>query len=335
MLLTNTSGHTDVGVYTCTLPMLLSSRRHTVDSCKKYLTIPQFDCKCRHGHNLFFGAHSSEVYKNSEKLDSNLCRSCYARRPRMARKRSHQDFMDLSIDEPLSPILRPPRQTMHSNDSNSDGDEVMGTGIASPRFQTEHANEWALLDSQAAASVPPSGSGAGVQRPGAGGQRPGSAESAPTWGQVLSSLKVWGITPGSQSAAASPTGNQTHVPHMASDDVSVDTTAGGGPSNRAQTPGSSGRAEPEAERPTAELRAEGTSRSGAGLMPSRPASASAALGAGADRGAVSARQRSDRLSSSLDSSQVEPVHCAPMLCCVVHCCTTLSNSFVLCSASFK
>ena len=46
----------------------------------------------------------------------------------MVRKRSHQAFTDLQAEEPLSPVLRPPRQQMGSGESGSDGDEVMGTG---------------------------------------------------------------------------------------------------------------------------------------------------------------------------------------------------------------
>lgn len=49
----------------------------------------------------------------------------------MVRKRSHQAFTDLQAQEPLSPVLRPPRQEMGSGESGSDSDEVMGTGDAS------------------------------------------------------------------------------------------------------------------------------------------------------------------------------------------------------------
>lgn len=59
------------------------------------------------------------------------CRSCYAQRPRMLRKRSHQAFTDMEAEQPLSPVLRPPHQEMDSGDSSSDGDEVMGTGDTS------------------------------------------------------------------------------------------------------------------------------------------------------------------------------------------------------------
>jgi len=57
-----------------------------------------------------------------------VCRSCYAQRPRMLRKRSHQAFTDLEAEQPLSPVLHPPHQEMGSGESGSDGDEVMGTG---------------------------------------------------------------------------------------------------------------------------------------------------------------------------------------------------------------
>jgi len=60
-----------------------------------------------------------------------VCRSCYAQRPRMLRKRSHQAFTDMEVEQPLSPVLRPPHQEMGSGDSESDGDEVMGTGDTS------------------------------------------------------------------------------------------------------------------------------------------------------------------------------------------------------------
>lgn len=60
-----------------------------------------------------------------------VCRSCYAQRPRMLRKRSHQAFTDMEAEQPLSPVLRPPHQKMGSGDSGSDGDEVMGTGDTS------------------------------------------------------------------------------------------------------------------------------------------------------------------------------------------------------------
>lgn len=108
--------------------------------------------------------------------------------------------MDLAVEEPLSPVLHPPRQTMHSHDTDSasDGDEVMGTAIASPHSQVELASEWALLD-RAAGNHP----GANqlltdLSEPSEG------TSSAPSWGQVLGNLKTWGITPASQSAAASP-----------------------------------------------------------------------------------------------------------------------------------
>jgi hypothetical protein len=60
-----------------------------------------------------------------------MCRSCYAQRPRILRKRSHQAFTDMEAEQPLSPVLRPPHQEMGSGDSESDGDEVMGTGDTS------------------------------------------------------------------------------------------------------------------------------------------------------------------------------------------------------------
>ena len=60
-----------------------------------------------------------------------VCRSCYAQRPRILRKRSHQAFTDMEAEQPLSPVLRPPHQEMGSGDSGSDGDEVMGTGDTS------------------------------------------------------------------------------------------------------------------------------------------------------------------------------------------------------------
>lgn len=111
-------------------------------------------------------------------------RSCYAQRPRMLRKRSHQAFTDLETEEPLSPIARPLHQEMGAGGSDSDGDEVMGTGLPSPRnsIAKELASLGAASDSLAAPATGP----------------------APTWGKVLGSLKLWGIAPSSQSAAASP-----------------------------------------------------------------------------------------------------------------------------------
>lgn len=48
----------------------------------------------------------------------------------MLRKRSHQAFTDLETEEPLSPIARPLHQEMGAGGSDSDGDEVMGTGVS-------------------------------------------------------------------------------------------------------------------------------------------------------------------------------------------------------------
>ena len=201
----------------------------------------------------------------------------------MTRKRSHQDFMDLSIDEPLSPILRPPRQSMHSNDSGSDGDQVMGTGIASPRSQVEHASEWALLDDETGAfSRCPE---PGPNSLGPASNRPAEAESAPTWGQVLGNLKSWGITPGSQSAVASPVAGRSHVPHMAADSGHMDLSV------------------PSLESEHADSGAE-ASKIGAGAFSSRPMSAGATLEASRVDHSAAAQQQSDRLSSSLDINQV-------------------------------
>lgn len=203
----------------------------------------------------------------------------------MTRKRSHQDFMDLSIEEPLSPVLRPPRQSMHSNDSGSDGDEFMGTGIASPRAQVDHASEWASID-------PDTISGAVPDPPRAVADTTG-AESAPTWGEVLGSLKTWGITPSSQSAAASPISGMAHMPahgaHVGQPQLSLRL-------NSQQS---------LLEDAEHAAHADEAPEVGAGALPSRPASAGAALGAlDSSRGSEAAKQRSDRLSSSLDSSQV-------------------------------
>lgn len=218
----------------------------------------------------------------------------------MTRKRSHQDFMDLSIDEPLSPVLRPPRQTMHSNDSGSDGDEIMGMGIASPRSQVEQASEWALLDSQAA-------SGALSSRPGADTNRPDVAESAPTWGQVLNSLKTWGITPSSQSAAASPVSGRDHMTRVHANDPTLSQSQHSlGLDSRNSVLNYSEHAELDIEGPDMNTRSEGTSRTGTGPVLSRPASAGAAFATGANQESAAVRQKSDRLSSSLDNSQVEP-----------------------------
>ncbi|KAA6418802.1 MAG: lipase class 3 family [Trebouxia sp. A1-2] len=109
-------------------------------------------------------------------------RSCYAQRPRMLRKRSHQAFTDMEAEQPLSPVLRPPHQEMDSGDSSSDGDEVMGTGLPSPRGSA--GKDWTVLEA-APNSLGP------------------SSESVPTWGKVLGSLKSWGIAPATQSAATS------------------------------------------------------------------------------------------------------------------------------------
>ena len=203
-----------------------------------------------------------------------LCRSCYARRPRMTRKRSHQDFMDLNVEEPLSPILRPPRQSMHSDDSGSDGEQVMGTGIASPGSQVEHASEWALLDDESGAfSRCPE---PGPNSLGPASNCPAEAESAPTWGQVLGNLKSWGITPGSQSAVASPVAGRAHM----------------------------GLSVPSLDSEHADSGAE-ASKIGAGAFLSRPMSAGATLEASrVDPHSAAAKQQSDRLSSSLDISQV-------------------------------
>ena len=52
----------------------------------------------------------------------------------MLRKRSHQAFTDLETEEPLSPIARPLHQEMGAGGSDSDGDEVMGTGVWALHF---------------------------------------------------------------------------------------------------------------------------------------------------------------------------------------------------------
>ena len=48
----------------------------------------------------------------------------------MLRKRSHQAFTDLEAEEPLSPVMHPERQEMGAGGSDSDGDEVVGTGTS-------------------------------------------------------------------------------------------------------------------------------------------------------------------------------------------------------------
>ena len=195
--------------------------------------------------------------------------------------------MDLSIDEPLSPVLRPPRQSMHSNDSGSDGDEVMGTGIASPRSQVEHANQWNSVD-------PESASGSVSERPLADAEQSSGveAESAPTWGEVLGSLKTWGITPSSQSAAVSPVSGRSHMAQGAALDAQV------GQRQRSLQLDSQDSLLEDAEHAE-----NGDQVSGA--LPTRPASAGAALAAlNSKKGSEAAKQRSDRLSSSLDSSEV-------------------------------
>ena len=198
--------------------------------------------------------------------------------------------MDLSIEEPLSPVLRPPRQSMHSNDSSSDGDDFMGTGIASPRSQVEHASEWASVDPESASGAVSDPRADAEQSSGVG------AESAPTWGEVLGSLKTWGITPSSQSAAASPISGRTHMAHTAAHGAHM------GQSQRSLRLDSGQSLLGDPEHAADGVEAPDTS---AGALPSRPVSAGAALGAlDSSRGSEAAKQRSDRLSSSLDSSQV-------------------------------
>lgn len=46
----------------------------------------------------------------------------------MLRKRSHQAFTNLEIEEPLSPVMHPLHQEMGVGGSDSDADEVVGTG---------------------------------------------------------------------------------------------------------------------------------------------------------------------------------------------------------------
>lgn len=59
----------------------------------------------------------------------------------MLRKRSHQAFTDLEAEEPLSPVTHPLHQEMAAGGSDSDGDQVMGTGafLAGALLQLEHA----------------------------------------------------------------------------------------------------------------------------------------------------------------------------------------------------
>lgn len=59
----------------------------------------------------------------------------------MLRKRSHQAFTDLEAEEPLSPVTHPLHQEMAAGGSDSDGDQVMGTGafLAGGLLQLGHA----------------------------------------------------------------------------------------------------------------------------------------------------------------------------------------------------
>ncbi|KAL3134993.1 hypothetical protein ABBQ32_007945 [Trebouxia sp. C0010 RCD-2024] len=187
-------------------------------------------------------------------------RSCYAQRPRMLRKRSHQAFTDLEAEEPLSPVTHPLHQEMAAGGSDSDGDQVMGTGLPSPRGSV--SKELASL--------------------GAAGPGP-----APTWGKVLGSLKLWGIAPASQSAAATP-----EPPHR--DQGLMD----GGPG---QNPPSQSRRQLNLSDSEAEV-VEAQSRALSETDALR-AQGGSGRGRGGSLGAASAQQR-DRLFSSLDSSQV-------------------------------
>lgn len=110
---------------------------------------------------------------------------------------------------------------------------------------------------------------------------------APTWGKVLGSLKLWGIAPASQSAAATPV-----PPHR-------DQGLGGGVPGR-DTPSQSRRQLNLSDSETEVVEAQSRALSETDALRAQGGSG---RGSGGSLGAASAQQR-DRLFSSLDSSQV-------------------------------
>ncbi|DBA73228.1 TPA: hypothetical protein ACH3X1_011294 [Trebouxia sp. C0004] len=197
-------------------------------------------------------------------------RSCYAQRPRMVRKRSHQAFTDMEAEQPLSPVLRPQPQEMGSGHSGSDGDEVMGTGLPSPRGSA--GKDWTVLE-------------AAPNSPG-----PSSSEPPPTWGKVLGSLKSWGIAPATQSAA-------TSCIH----------TGPGNPQDVTSNPQGQGMSASQQHSDDESYLLEGEARAvsdGEGLK--APLARRGSLRRGRSRGGAGSNtsQQQDRLGSSLDSSQV-------------------------------
>ena len=164
-----------------------------------------------------------------------------------------------SPDSPKPPSPAPPPFRQILGDNNP----FASSGLPSPRGSA--AKELASLGG-AADSLGPSASG-----------------PAPTWSKVLGNLKLWGIAPASQSAAATPAPNRDQglraVPH--------------GPGSSSQSRRQLNLSDSDTELVEAE---------------SRALSASEAVGSpgGSRRGRALPLnpQQQDRLFSSLDSSQV-------------------------------